>query len=455
VSRRAAGTGALPAAGRWWRRRTGTAPGLSRWAWAADIALAVGLAVATWYTADNPVLPDDGAPWPDLAPAPGGPPPPPDVGTAAGAGDAGLWAPGDAPIVVLTLAAVCVLPLAVRRRFPLSAYVAVLALTATFHALYDTGVSPDATTVFTFAAVLLAGFSAALYSPYRNAALACLGAGVVVLAALYETNVPAIGPMYVPFFVLLAIALAANAIHGWKQRLRAAEAARLAAAEQAVQDERARIARELHDVVTHHVSVMVIQAGAARVALDAAPERARDSLRAIECSGREAMNELREVTGLLTLPGDRAPGAGSPVGDDVDGGDPDLAPQPGLDQLDALIDRIRAAGLPVQVTIAGDPVALTAGADLAAYRVVQEALTNAMKHAAGARVRVGVTYLPGEVAVDVRDTGGQRRPAADTGGGRGLVGLRERLSVHGGSLKAGPEPGGGFAVHARIPTATP
>lgn len=430
---------AAESAGAYLRRRTGDLVPPSRWARIADTAVAVGLAAATWYTADNPVHASDRDPWLVFVSPPGEPglvavrPPPVPVPPQ----DGGLWATGDAPILTLTLAALCVLPVAWRRRFPLAAYASVMTLTAVFHALYDTGISPDGTAVFTFAAVILTAFSAVQYSPYRNAALVVVGCGTALLAALYETNVPAIEPSYVPFFVVLAVALAINALHGWKQRLRSAEAAHRSDAAQALRDERARIARELHDVVTHHVSVMVIQAGAARVALDGEPDHARAMLRGIETSGKEAMTELRDMVGLLT--------------DDEDSDDVDLSPQPGLAQLDALVTGVRAAGVDVQVTREGEAVPVPAGIDLAVYRVAQEALTNTMKHAAGARARVTLRYSPSEIHIEVIDSGGSRRTSADAGSGRGLMGLSERLAVYDGILDAGPQPGGGFAVRATIP----
>lgn len=455
---RSAAVGSVTAICAFLRRRTGTLSHPSRWAWAADIAIAVSLAAATWYTAANPTLPDDGEPWPLPAlPAtgPGIPPLPafPDPGDLPPASD-GLWAAGDAPILLLALAAVCVLPLAWRRRFPLGAFAAVLVLTVAFHARYDTGVSPDGTTVFTFAAVLLAGFSAGLYSPFRNAALAAIGVGVVAIAAMYETNVPAIGPVYVPLFLVLALALGANAIHGWKQRLRTAQAEHHAAATRALRAERARIARELHDVVTHHVSIMVIQAGAARVTLRSSADTAGEILHEIERSGREAMTELRNVVGLLADPDDVRDTddqivTGGSAGTDAD--DEALVPQPGIDRLPALVARIRSAGIPVDLHIEGHPAELPAGVELAAYRVAQEALTNILKHAAGAAAQVQLVYDTDQLRIRVNNSPGARRPAADTGGGRGLLGLRERLAVYGGSLQAGPAPGGGYAVRAQIP----
>jgi signal transduction histidine kinase len=211
------------------------------------------------------------------------------------------------------------------------------------------------------------------------------------------------------------------------------------AVRRAAEEERARIARELHDVVTHNVSVMVIQAGAARKVLTASPEQAREALLSVEASGRAAMTELRHVMGLLTM----------------DGGSPDLAPQPGMAELESLVGRVRDAGLPVELMVTGRPITgLPDGVDLAGYRVVQEALTNAVKHAAGASAVVRVDFRADRLSIEVTDTGGRRPPSTDAGSGRGLIGLRERLALYGGTLHAGPRIRGGYRVEAVIPLET-
>jgi signal transduction histidine kinase len=196
--------------------------------------------------------------------------------------------------------------------------------------------------------------------------------------------------------------------------------------------ERLRIARELHDVVAHSVSVMTVQAGAARVVLDAQPGRVRESLQAVEETGRQALAELRRLLGVLRL----------------EEGEPALAPQPGLADLDALLAQARGAGLPVQRTIEGEPAALPPGVDLAAYRIVQEALTNARRHAAAAQARVAVRYGQGIVELEITNEGRRAIPGE---GGHGLVGMRERAALYGGELEAGPRPDGGYAVRARLP----
>jgi signal transduction histidine kinase len=300
------------------------------------------------------------------------------------------------------------------------------------------------------------------------------------------TSIPAIPAVVVPFLVLGAVGLGVNSIHIWRQRvesgrerIRALEAEQQTATRLAVEQERARIARELHDVVTHNVGVMVIQAGAARKIMDAEPEQARQALLAVESGGRAAMSELRHVMGLLTrtaeeplsaeststlVPLDAAQrsalnGAQGGVGDGAAAGSAapglELAPQPGLGQVAALAGRIRDAGVPVELTVSGTPTPLPAGVDLAAYRVVQEALTNAVKHAVGASVYVIVDYAPETVRVEVADNGGRPGAPAGPGNGRGLIGLRERLAMYGGTLQAGRRPTGGYRVRAVIPLEQP
>jgi len=209
---------------------------------------------------------------------------------------------------------------------------------------------------------------------------------------------------------------------------------READAARAVAEERRRIAREMHDVVAHSVSTMVIQAGGARRILARDPQRAIEAAALIERTGREALSEMRHLLGVLHA-GDEAAA---------------LAPQPTLHELGALIERSRAAGLPVELHVTGELGELPAGVDLAAYRVVQEALTNALKHGGG-RAEVRVEHGGDELLLTVSDRGdGTPRPRAESGG-HGLVGMRERVRVIGGDLRAGPRPGGGFEVEARLP----
>ncbi|MGZ4146280.1 MAG: sensor histidine kinase [Actinomycetota bacterium] len=198
--------------------------------------------------------------------------------------------------------------------------------------------------------------------------------------------------------------------------------------------ERGRIARELHDVVAHHMSVMVVQAAAARAVGETDPAAAAEALRRVEESGRAGLAEMRRLLGLAD-------------GDDRG----EREPQPGLARLDELLDAMRATGLPVEAVVEGTPRPLPPGVDLSAYRVVQEALTNSLKHAGGARARVVLRYEPNALDLEILDDGPGPAGEAAASGGRGLIGMRQRVQLCGGAFAAGPADGGGFVVHARLP----
>jgi len=229
------------------------------------------------------------------------------------------------------------------------------------------------------------------------------------------------------------------------------ERERESAARTAVDAERARIARELHDIVSHNVSIMIVQAAAAREVLAALPDEAAAALSAVEGAGRSTMTELRHLLGLM-----------APAADGEDGADgSDLAPQPSLSRLSPLIDRIAFAGLPVEVRISGEARPLPSGIDVTAYRIVQESLTNALKHGAGRRAEVTIRYADHSLRVEVLTTGpstltgDQPAPRGGDGAGKGLLGLRQRVAVYGGDLDARRRLGGGFRVRARIPMEHP
>ena len=200
----------------------------------------------------------------------------------------------------------------------------------------------------------------------------------------------------------------------------------------AIAEERGRIARELHDVVAHGISVIAIQADAAEAALDRDPELARAPLRTIRRSAKSSLEEMRHLLGMLR--------------EDGDGGE--LAPQPGLGELDALIEHAHAAGVDVAVEVEGTPREVAAGLDLSAYRIVQEALTNVRRHARGASTRVRMTWADDALTIEVRDRGPGGH--VNGSGGHGILGMRERARLHGGELHAGPTDEG-FAVRARLP----
>jgi signal transduction histidine kinase len=218
-----------------------------------------------------------------------------------------------------------------------------------------------------------------------------------------------------------------------KERAARAEQEREERANAAVTEERARIARELHDVVGHSVSVMTVQASAARRLLKPHQEKEREALLVVEQTGREALAEMRKMVGVLRRPEEA----------------PALAPQPSLEHLDKLIEHTREAGLPVELRVEGTPEPLPASVDLTAYRLVQEGLTNAIKHARAEHAEVLVRYGDGHVELSVTDDG--TGDGGGESGGQGLVGMRERISVYGGELEAGPLAGGGFRLRARIP----
>ncbi len=209
-------------------------------------------------------------------------------------------------------------------------------------------------------------------------------------------------------------------------------------AREAVAQERTRIARELHDVIAHSVSVMGVQAGAAEQMLAVDPERAREPLRAIQEGAREAITELRLMLGILRS------------GEDA----PALAPQPGLADLDALVEQMRAAGLPTQLTVEGPPARLSAGVELSIYRIVQEALTNALKHARAASATVTIRRGRQGLDLEVVNSGGVNGHGLDTaapGHGHGLIGMRERVALYGGTITTGHQDPGGYAVRAHLP----
>ncbi|MFG1917364.1 sensor histidine kinase [Micromonospora sp. NPDC048898] len=415
-------------------RPVGQLPPLSRRGQLFDALLALGLGLlaiqAGTGDADGPrpyrVEVDRGELW-------RGPPVPPDP----------VWPPflpveDDGTGWTAALLILVVLPLVFRRRYPLGTLWVVLA---------SAGLVDDnpAALRLSFFACVVAGYSAAVFSPYKILALASLPAAAILHAGL-QSDASSVSDSAVPFLILLPIAVAADGLRRWKEhadegraRMVAMEHEQVEALRRATEVERARIARELHDVVTHNVSVMVIQAGAARKVMESRPEDARAALLAVEAGGRAAMTELRHVMGLLTMD------------DDVLGqeGGTDLVPQPGLDGLGALVQRVRDSGVTVELVVRGQRGPLPSGVELTVYRLVQEALTNAVKHAAGASVRVLVEYGGEHLRVEVTDTGG--RAGVTTGTGRGLIGLRERLAVYGGTLAAGPRLTGGYRVQALIP----
>jgi signal transduction histidine kinase len=295
-----------------------------------------------------------------------------------------------------------------------------------------------------FVPMLLACYTLARWSERR---LAAVGAFITVATLIViMLRLPAIGTVdnipftFIPFtgvFVAGRVLRQRYARHTeLAVRAERLEAHREAQIAEALEDERNRIARELHDIVAHCVSVMVVQAGMSEDLLDRSPERAREPLRAVQETGRQAVAELGRMLGLLR--------------DERTSDAPDLAPQPGTAQLPALADRMLALGLPVQVTVVGDPGPLPPGVDLTAYRIAQEALTNTLKHAGKeAKAHVELRYLAHALELEVTDDG--HAPTGPAGAGHGLIGMTERVSIYGGTIAAGVRSEGGFRVHVTLP----
>jgi signal transduction histidine kinase len=338
------------------------------------------------------------------------------------------------------LALLHTLPLAARRRFP----GAVLGISVTSGlAVAALGLPPEILGV----AILVAVYSVAAYGD-RWVSLAGLAAAELGSAAVQLTS----GRFQWPTPVTNALVIGAAWLLGHFVGVRRAYTARLERtaelertraelARRAVAEERLRLARELHDVVAHSISVIAVQSGVGAHVAATQPEEAAKALAAIEATSRAALIELRRLLGVLRQEGE-------PQGD--------LAPVPGLADLDALLAEVAKAGLGVRLRVEGTPSQLPAGVDLSAYRIVQEALTNVVKHAGPARAQVTIGYRDQEVTVEVIDDG--RGVTVPTGDGRarvghGLIGMRERVQVFGGDLETGPRPGGGFRVAVRLPFA--
>jgi signal transduction histidine kinase len=234
--------------------------------------------------------------------------------------------------------------------------------------------------------------------------------------------------------ITLAVMLLVRRVVGDRERrAQIAERERDLAAREAVVEERARIARELHDVIAHHVSMIVLQAGAERRVLDGANTSTREVLETVEHAGRSALTEMRRLLGMLRADADEP-----------------LTPQPGLSEVPILVTQLREAGLPVELQVEGERRELPVGIELSAYRIVQEALTNALKHAGEARASVNIRYGSDSLELEIADDGtGAMTPVSS--GGHGLVGMRERVALYGGRLDAGRRPSGGFAVRVLLP----
>ena len=351
--------------------------------------------------------------------------------------------PGSRPINTLIFFLICLI-LLWRRRMPVAVLFAVMFLIGVQVVFFDPSFQTPAEEppFVSFLALLLALYSIAAYGEERRAVVAGVTAGVVILAVdILRLGAGAHPENIIPTWVFCAaIWFVGRTIH--RSQMQAAQLRDLAAqleverekkAQTAVSEERSRIAREMHDVVAHSVSVMVVQSQAAQRLLEGEQKAARQALRSIETTGRQALSEMRRLLGVVRRTDAELA----------------LAPQPGLGRLGDLIEQMREAGMPVELRVEGEAVSLPPGVDLSAYRVVQEALTNTLKHAGPAHADVVIHYRDDELEVEIKDDGAGN----GKGGGskQGLIGMRERVALYGGTLESGKKAGGGYVVRARLP----
>jgi len=348
----------------------------------------------------------------------------------------GLWT-GTGVVVSVGLCA----PYVLRRRYPLIVF-GIILLTAWLQLVLGVGNLP---------ADIMLAFALYNVAVRFRWPVSVPAAAAVVLWVLFE-----VGPRLEEYYLSLAdlgllvlvvvtawtwgttVRIRRDYVDGLKERARQLERERESQARIVAAAERARIAREIHDIVSHSLNVMVLMADGASLKARTEPERAEKAMLTVRDTGRNALAEMRRMLGLLR---DGEPGS--------------HAPQPGIAQLGRLIEESRASGLPVEMTVQGEPVEVSAGVDLVVYRVVQEALTNARKHAGPSlgKVAVRLRYEGDSLEVRVTDDGRGpgARPGGEPGGGHGLVGMRERVAAYGGKLRTGPRPGGGFEVVATLP----
>ena len=342
-----------------------------------------------------------------------------------------VWLGGSAGhhrVAAALVAPAVTVSVALRRRYPTFVGIGVPMLTA-----FELSLWGDPQIVANAVAYFCALYALAVWTPPRRFAL---GAALIVAVDLAASAGPK-GNLHnaLPFALVtpLVMLLVRRVVGDRERRAQLAERERDLAAREAVVEERARIARELHDAIAHNVSMMVVQAGAERRVLEGERGPTREVLETIERIGRGALTEMRRLVGMLRS----------------DAGDP-LAPQPGLNDLPILVTQVREAGLPVELYVDGERRELPVGIELSAYRIVQEALTNALKHAGEAHASVRVHYGADSLELEIVDDGGGAA-APVSNGGHGLVGMRERVALYGGRLDAGRRPSGGFAVRVLLP----
>ncbi len=367
----------------------------------------------------------------------------------------------DPDILSVALNLACALPLAVRRRYPVAV---ALTVGASYMALGFLGYSSFGGSLSLVLALYTLGAHAAVL-PGLAITVAATGGSIVYLY-VNRGALAAAGAAFDAWMVGSQVLVCAGTwtvgrtlrarrrylaeLENRAERLERTAAAELRAA---LAEERARMARELHDVVAHHVSVMTVQAAAARRMIDRAPERSGEAMKAVEETGRTALVEMRRIVSALRS----ADAEAGTEGGGTSPGHHDLAPQAGVGELSPLLARAREAGLEVDLTVVGEPKILPTGVDLAIFRVVQEALTNTLRHAGPTRAAVLLRYERDAVVVGVTDDGGRRRSAQpgrevdSDRTGHGLIGMRERVTLNGGTLHTGPRTVGGFEVMATLP----
>jgi signal transduction histidine kinase len=342
-----------------------------------------------------------------------------------------IWLSHDAGrhrLLVALLSLLLCSGLAVRRRYPALAGIGGnLAMASGFWGGLDTQIF--GTTIAWFCVV----YALTVWTSTRWFVLGFASVALSDLAPLTVSSRNASNSFLFGVITLVVMLLIRRVLGDRERRLELAEREREVGAREAVVAERARIARELHDAIAHNVSMMVVQAGAERRVLDEAQSSTREVLETVEEIGRGALTEMRRLVGMLRS----------------DENDP-LTPQPGLDDLPQLVTQVREAGLPVELSIEGERRELPVGLELSAFRIVQEALTNALKHAGDARATVRVRYGPDSLELEIVDDGAGAEARAD-GGGHGLVGMRERVALYGGRFEANRRAAGGFTVRALLP----
>ncbi|MGH3146458.1 MAG: histidine kinase [Rubrobacter sp.] len=341
------------------------------------------------------------------------------------------------------LFAIC-LALVWRRRSPVAVLFAVMVLVGIQALFFSPSVQNpgEQPTLESFLALLLGFYSVAAYAEERRAILGAAIVGALILAIdiprlIAGTNPGDIIPAWLFYTTVWFIGRTLR-----QRRLQAARLQDLAAqlelereekTRTAVAEERSRISRELHDVIAHSVSVMVVQAQAAQRLLEGEQKEARQALGSIETTGRQALTEMRRLLGILSRTDEELA----------------LSPQPSLDHLEALIAKVRESGIPVELRVEGDPKPLPPGVDLSAYRIVQEALTNTLKHAGPARAQVMIHYRDDELELEISDDGAGN--GKGEGSGQGLIGMRERVALFGGTLESGKNTDSGYLVRALLP----